>query len=85
MEKINKERYAGINCHVNELATADKKLVEGNILNLIFIYIPLGAMLNAYDNFTLNSIFRPKAFIKKNMKFNINYIIPVPSFCTCFY
>ena len=38
--------------------------------------------LNTYDNFTLNSLFRPKAFIKKkhalqyqNMHFNINYIL----------
>ena len=35
-------------------------------------------MLNTYDNFTLNSIFRPKAFIKKNMHFNVNYIVSVP-------
>ena len=28
-------------------------------------------MLNTYDNFTLNAIFRPKAFIKKNMHFNV--------------
>ena len=34
-------------------------------------------MLNTYDNFTLNSIFRPKAFIKKNMHFNVNYIVSV--------
>ena len=30
-------------------------------------------MLNTYDNFTLNSIFRPKAFMKKSIHFNINY------------
>ena len=35
-------------------------------------------MLNTYDNFTLNSIFRPKAFIKKNIHFNVNYIVSVP-------
>ena len=32
-------------------------------------------MLKTYDNFTLNSIFRPKVFIKKNMHFNVNYIV----------
>ena len=36
-------------------------------------------MLNTYDNFTLNSIFRPKAFIKKKMHFKINYIVSVPT------
>ena len=30
-------------------------------------------VLDYYDNFTLNSIFRPKAIIKKNMHFNVNY------------
>ena len=35
-----------------------------------------------YDYFTLNSIFRPKAFIKKNMHFNINYIVSIPPFYT---
>ena len=39
-------------------------------------------MLNTYDNLTLNSIFRPKAFIKKKMHFNINFIVSVPPFCT---
>ena len=38
-----------------------------------------------YNNFTLNSIFRPKAFIKKNMHFYIIYIVSVQPFCTCFY
>ena len=37
-------------------------------------------MLNTYDNFALNSIFWPKAFIKKNMHFSINYIVSVPPF-----
>ena len=38
-------------------------------------------MLNTYDSFTRNSIFRPKAFIKKkNMHFNINYVVSVPPF-----
>ena len=41
--------------------------------------------LIAYGIFTLNSIFQPKAFIKKNMHFNINYIVSVPPFSTCFY
>ena len=39
-------------------------------------------MLNTYDNFTLNSIFLPKAFIKKNMHFNVNYIVSVPPSCS---
>ena len=34
-------------------------------------------MLDTYDNFTFNSIFRPKAFIKKNIHFNVNYIVSV--------
>ena len=38
-------------------------------------------MLNTYDNFTLNSIFRPKAFIKKNMHFSVNYIVSIPPSC----
>ena len=36
--------------------------------------------LIAYGIFTLNSIFQPKAFIKKYMHFNINYIVSVPPF-----
>ena len=35
-------------------------------------------MLNSYDYFIINLIFRPEAFIKKNMHFNINYIVTVP-------
>ena len=41
--------------------------------------------LITYEFFTFNSIFQPKAFIMKNMHFNINYIVSVPPFCTCFY
>ena len=41
--------------------------------------------LIAYGIFTLNSIFQPKAFIKKYMHFNINYIVSVLPFSTCFY
>ena len=37
-------------------------------------------MIHTYDNFTLNSIFRPKAFNKKKMHFSINYIVSVPPF-----
>ena len=42
-------------------------------------------MLKTYDNFTLNSMFRPKAFIKKNMRFNVNYIVSVPPSCSMFF
>ena len=39
-------------------------------------------MLNTYDNFTLSSIFWPETFIKKNMQFNINYIVS-KRLCSC--
>ena len=39
-------------------------------------------MFKTYDSFTINSIFWPNAFIKKNMHFTSNYIVSVPPFCT---
>ena len=38
-------------------------------MHIINIYIQKRTMLNIYDQFTLSSIFRPKAFIKKKHAF----------------
>ena len=35
-----------------------------------------------YDNFALNSIIRPKAIIKKNMHFNVNYKMVEQRICS---
>ena len=42
----------------------------------------IGAIVGPSDNssFTHNSIFRPDAFIKKNVHFDMNYIVTVPPF-----
>ena len=42
----------------------------------------LQTVLDYYDNFTLNSIFRPKAFIKKNVNFNVNYKMVEQRLCS---
>ena len=39
-------------------------------------------VLDYYDNFTLNSIFRPKAITKKNMHFNVKYKMVEQRLCS---
>ena len=39
-------------------------------------------VLDYYDNFTVNSIIRPEAIIKKNMHFNINYKMVEQRLCS---
>ena len=39
-------------------------------------------VLDYYDNFTLNSIFRPKAIIKKYIHFNVNYKMVEQRLCS---
>ena len=56
------------------------RLVRTQKILYNIICIQQGTILNTYVNFTLNSIFRPDAFIKKNMHFGINYIVTVPMF-----
>ena len=49
-----------------------------------FYFIGNNIVLNTYTKFTFNSIFRPGDFINKKI-LDINYIVTILSFCTCFY
>ena len=42
-------------------------------------------MLNTYDILLLIHYFDQRPLSRKNMHFNINYIVSVPLFCICFY